>query len=41
MTDLQSLSQIVSDEKEFEIDKILRKKLIQQRGEFKKKYLIK
>ena len=29
MTDLQSLSQIVSDKEEFEIDKILRKKLIQ------------
>jgi len=28
MTDLQSSSQIVSDEEEFEIDKILRKKLI-------------
>jgi len=40
-TDLQSLSQIVSDEKEFEIDKILRKKLIQQKEEFKKKFLIK
>jgi hypothetical protein len=34
------LSQIVSDEEEFEIDKILRKKLI-QKEEFKKKYLIK
>jgi len=41
MTDSQSSSQIVSDEEEFEIDKILRKKLIQQRKEFKKKYLIK
>jgi len=41
MTDLQSSSQIVSDEEEFEINKILRKKLIQQRKEFKKKYLIK
>jgi len=40
-TDLQSLSQIVSDEEEFEINKILREKLIQQREEFKKKYLIK
>ncbi len=40
-TDLQPLSQIVSDEEEFEIDKILKKKLIQQREEFKKKYLIK
>ncbi len=41
MTDSQSSSQIVSDEEEFEIDKILRKKLIQQRKESKKKYLIK
>jgi len=41
MTDLQSLSQIVSNKEEFEIDKILREKLIQQREEFKKKYLIK
>jgi len=41
MTDLQSLPQIVNDEEEFEINKILRKKLIQQRGGFKKKYLIK
>ena len=41
MTDLQFTSQIVSDEEEFEIDKILREKLIQQREEFKKKYLIK
>jgi len=31
----------VSDKEEFEIDKILRKKLIWQREEFKKKYLIK
>jgi len=41
MTDLQSLSQIVSNKEEFEIDKVLREKLIQQREEFKKKYLIK
>jgi len=41
MTDLQSSSQIVSDEEEFEIDKILRKKLVQQKEEFKKKYSIK
>jgi len=41
ITDLQLSSQIVSDEEEFKIDKILRKKLIQQRREFKKKYLIK
>jgi len=41
MTDSQFLSQIVSDEEDFEIDKILRKKLIQWRKEFKKKYSIK
>jgi len=41
ITDSQSLSQIVSDKKEFEINEILRKKLIQQREESKKKYLIK
>jgi len=41
MTDSQPSSQIVNDEEEFEIDKILRKKLIQQRRESKKKYLIK
>ncbi len=41
MTDLQLSPQIMSDEEEFEIDKILRKKLIQQREESKKKYLIK
>jgi len=41
MTDLQPLSQIVSDKEKFEINKILRKKLIQQREESKKKYLIK
>ncbi len=41
MTDLQPSSQIVSNEEEFEINKILREKLIQQREEFKKKYLIK
>ncbi len=40
-TDLQFLSQIVSDKEEFKIDKILRKKLIQWRKESKKKYLIK
>jgi len=40
-TDLQSSSQIVNDEEEFEIDKILREKLIQERRESKKKYLIK
>jgi len=41
MIDSQSSSQIVSNEEEFEIDEILKKKLIQQREEFKKKYLIK
>jgi len=41
MTDLQPSSQIVSNKEEFEIDKILREKLIQERKEFKKKYLIK
>jgi len=41
ITDSQFLSQIVSDEEEFKINKILRKKLIQQRRESKKKYLIK
>ena len=34
MTDLQLLLQIVNDEEEFEIDKILKKKLIWQREEF-------
>jgi len=32
---------MVSDKEEFEIDKILKEKLIQQREESKKKYLIK
>ncbi len=41
MTDSQFSSQIVSDEEEFEINEILKKKLIQQREESKKKYLIK
>jgi len=41
MIDLQFSSQIVNNEKEFEMNKILRKKLIQQKREFKKKYLIK
>jgi len=41
MTDSQPSSQIVNDEEEFEINKILRKKLIQWRRGFKKKYLIK
>ncbi len=41
MTDSQPSSQIVSDEEEFEIEKILKKRFIQCREEFKKKYLIK
>jgi len=41
ITDSQLSSQIVNDEEEFEIDEILREKLIQQREESKKKYLIK
>ncbi len=40
-TDLQPSSQIVSDEEEFEIKKILKKKFVQHREEFKKKYLMK
>ncbi len=40
-TDLQPLSQIVSDEEEFEIKKILKKRFIWHRRGFKKKYLIK
>jgi len=40
-TDLQPLSQIVSDEEEFEIKKILKKKFVQHKEEFKKKYLMK
>jgi len=41
MTDSQPSSQIVSDEEEFEIKKILKKRFIQCKEEFKKKYLIK
>ncbi len=41
MTDSQFLSQIVSDEEEFEIEKILKKRFIWCKEEFKKKYLIK
>jgi len=41
MTDLQFSSQIVSDEEEFKIEKILKKRFIQCRKEFKKKYFIK
>jgi len=40
-TDSQPLSQIVSDKEEFEIKKILKKKFIQHKEEFKKKYLMK
>ncbi len=40
-TDSQSSSQIVSDEEEFEIKKILKKKFIWCRRGFKKKYLMK
>jgi hypothetical protein len=39
-TDSQPSSQIVNDE-EFEIEKILKKRFVQHRKEFKKKYLIK
>ncbi len=41
MTDLQPSPQIVSDEEEFEIKKILKKKFIWHKEEFKKKYLMK
>ncbi len=41
MTDSQSLSQIISDEEEFEIKKILKKKFVWHKEEFKKKYLMK
>ncbi len=40
-TDSQSSSQIVSDEKEFEIKKILKKRFVWHKREFKKKYLMK
>jgi len=40
-TDSQSLLQIVSDEEEFEIKKILKKRFVWHREEFKKKYLMK
>jgi len=40
-TDLQPSSQIVSNKEKFEIKKILKKKFIQHREEFKKKYLMK
>jgi len=41
MTDSQPSSQIVSDEEEFEIKKILKKRFVQHREGFKKKYLMK
>ena len=40
-TNSQPLSQIVSNEEEFEIKKILKKRFVQCKEEFKKKYLIK
>jgi len=40
-TDLQPSSQIVSDEEKFEIEKILKKRFVQCRRGFKKKYLMK
>jgi len=40
MTDLQFSSQIVSNEEEFKIEKILKKRFISCRKEFKKKYLL-
>jgi len=39
MIDLQFSSQIVNNEKDFEMNKILRKKLIQQKREFKEEVL--
>ncbi len=41
MTDSQFSSQIVSDEEEFEEEKILKKRFIWHKEEFKKKYLMK
>jgi len=41
ITDSQPSSQIVSDEEEFKIKKILKKRFVQCKEEFKKKYLIK
>ncbi len=41
MTDSQSPSQIVSDKEEFEIEKILKKRFVWCKEEFKKKYLMK
>ena len=41
MTNSQLSSQIVNDEEEFKIKKILKKKFVKHKEEFKKKYLIK
>jgi len=41
MTDSQPSPQIVSNEEEFEIEKILKKRFVQCREGFKKKYLVK
>ncbi len=41
MTDSQPSSQIVSNEEEFEIKKILKKRFVWHKEEFKKKYLMK
>ncbi len=41
MIDLQPSSQIINDEKEFKIKKILKKKFVWHKEEFKKKYLMK
>jgi hypothetical protein len=41
MTDSQPSPQIVSDEEEFEIKKILKKRFVWCKEEFKKKYLMK
>ncbi len=41
MTDSQPSPQIVSNEEEFEIKKILKKRFVQHKEEFKKKYLMK
>jgi len=40
-TDSQPSPQIVSNEEEFEIEKILKKRFVQHKEEFKKKYLMK
>jgi len=41
MTDPQPSPQIVSNEEEFEIKKILKKRFVQHKEGFKKKYLMK